>query len=911
MNMRTLLLALLVAVVSSTGALGQSLEKVLSVGEESFKTKDYYVAFRCYETVLQYARSTKLKEDTLYIKYKYAEAARRFNYLQAADSMYTRLLEEAPEKAPDLYARSVFRLAQIKQSRAKDSISLNYNVLNVARLDTARQLYQLFLGDGVFSKLDASSSERDAFRRAAIKGIESCTFAIENDGLVPSDTIYRLSSKINSEFSDLAPVLRGNSLYFSSIKYYGKREKLAKQSRTYSKLHRADFLGTPASGLAEASVQLLPEEGIFNEDHFHTAHTSFSGDGNWMFFSRCYQEKDSIFCTLYRRVDKGDGSWGQPERLTINVDSTKYTSQQPSIARIGDKEWLLFASDRPGTQGGLDLWRSELRPDGSLGEPENLAEINSPSNDATPFYHELSAQLFFSSDREPSFGLYDIFMSYFDGSAWSAPDNLGLPYNSGYNDQYYFLSPEGSQAYFSSDRPESTRFIDSLDACCQDIYGHPIDIYMQLEPTVLGCGKDLTAQAEINVYDLTPGENSNLKVPLDSVKRYHRYRIEVLMPGYRQASDTISLDHRYRGKEKADWTVELDPDYIDLFFTAYDEEMPHLTFSGEKLNILFNGEQPMPGQLPKSYQVSPWEPLFLYAKADFQIYKPVDTVLTFAGINLAACVDTIILPLKVLTIGELDTLIIFYFDNDKPERDRPSLTNREKRYWPLTKLSFEETFDPYYAKKEEYIVYNLRPESIAIDREVRSRMFSIGNEQFLKVGKDTIQVREVGNSLVTVVDTFGVRRQVNTIFDTELRGGLDNLNALCAFLEDYLSTGRDFEMEVQGFCSIRGNMEYNDSLANRRIMCIRLSMEQFNGGVLKEHIRQGRLRLAPKPVGASAAATIFPNPKMNPDRDEGGIYSLPAMLDRRVELRVKGANLNFNPPPGSTSSESNLQIPGQ
>jgi tetratricopeptide (TPR) repeat protein/outer membrane protein OmpA-like peptidoglycan-associated protein len=926
--MRTRILLLSFALLAlAPGAWSQTLDKVFEIGEESFKTKDYYSAFRCYEEVLKYSRAHKLKSDTLYIKYKYAEAAQRFNYLQAADSMYSRLLEEAPysrlleeapEKAQDIYARSVFRLAQVKQSRAKDTIALNYSRLNPERLGEAQQLYERFLDEGLETKLDARPEEREAFRRMASSGIESCAFAIEKGGRVPTDTVFRLSDRINSRFSDLGAVLRENTMFFSSIRHYGKRERLAKQSRTYSKIHRAEFMPGDATLSEAKEEEQLPEEGIFNEDHFHTVHTAFSNDGNWMFFSRCFQQGDTIYCTLYRRIDKGDGTWGKPEYLTINVDSTRYTSQQPSVARIGDKEWLLFASNRPGTQGGLDIWRAELRQDGSFGEPENFTELNSPANDATPFYHELSGQMFFSSDREPSFGLYDIFVSYQDSlGRWKAPDNLGQPFNSGYNDQYYFLSPDGSMAYFSSDRPESMRFKDTLDACCHDIYGHPVNIFVQLELEVLACGEDVTSQAEINIYDLSPGENPALKVPIDSIKRYHQYRIVVNMPGFLQADTTLVIDHRYRGQDTVSLTMKLKPEHVDLFFIAYDQEMPHFTFSGEKLSILLNGEEPMRSLHPERsdhYQVSQWEqPLFLYARADFKIYKPIDTVLTLtADVNLVeTCVDTIILPLEPLKPADLDTLIIFYFDNDKPDRDRPSPTDRSKRYWPLTKFTFEETFEDYYAKKEDYLAYNLRSERIAVDNDVRSRLYVAAEGEFLRVDQDSIRVRRVGNFVETIVDSFLVRGQVNRIFETELRGGLENLNALCAFLEDWLSTGRDFEMEVQGFCSIRGNREYNDSLANRRILCIRLSMEEYNDGVLKEYIQQGQLRLAPKPVGASDATTIFPNPNMNPNRDEGGIYSLPAMLDRRVELRVTGANLNFYRPPTETSSESNLQIPGQ
>lgn len=908
--MRIILLSVLAVLLTLSSGYGQSLEKVLKVGEESFSTKDYYSAFRCYETVLQYAVPAKFDGDTLYVKYRYAEAAQRFNYYQAADSMYTRLLEEAENQNPNLYARSVFNLARVKQSTAKDTINLNFNRLNVARLDTARQLYQLFLSDALFTRLDASAEDKEAFRLAAESGLRSCTFAIENEGLVRADTLYRLGGGINSAFSDLAPVLEGNTLYFSSLKYYGSRERQSRQSRTYSKVLKADFAGT-STGQADTLVEALAQSGLFNEDDVHTAHTAFTGDGRWMFFSRCYQEKDSIRCTLYRRARLGDG-WGKPQLLSINVDSTRYTSQQPSISRdsYSGREWLFFASDRPGSEGGLDIWRCELDSIGNPGIPSPLSVINTPWHEATPFFHTLSGQLYFSSDREPGYGLYDMFISYFDGQNWSAPENLGLPYNSGYNDQYYFLSTDGSQAYFSSDRPESMRFIDTLNACCQDIYSFPINIFMRLEVNVTGCGASLADLAKVSVYDITPGMSDTGLVALDKVKRYHQYRIEVIAEGFRPGLDTIVLDQRFRGHDTARLAINLEPQSIDLYITAFDPGNPRFSFEGEALEILANGESPPAGSPPGSCKVDPTQPLYLFIRADYNAYLPIDTAISFATIDTDGdCVEHLRLPLSVAPPP--DTLIVFYFDNDKPDRDRPSPTDRDKRYWPKTKLSFEETFDPYYAKKEDYMAYILKPDTIRINEAVRARRYTVGNEEYLHVGADSVRVKQEGRYLITVVDTFALRRRVNDVFDTELKGGLENLQRLCAYLEDFVATGRTFEMEVQGFCSIRGNMEYNDSLANRRIMCIRLSLERYNEGVLKPYIDNKTLRLVPKALGASQAASIFPNPTMNPNKDAGGIYSLSAVLDRRVELKVTGTNLRYSNPDTQTSSQTNTQNPRQ
>ena len=126
--MRVVLLSILAGLVFSFTGNSQSLDEVVKVGNQSFDTKDYYNAFRCYESVLDFVAKDKYKGDwdSLYIKYRYAEAAQRFNYFKKADSVYTVLLRESLGNNMDVYARSAFNLARVKQSLAGDTIGCSH-----------------------------------------------------------------------------------------------------------------------------------------------------------------------------------------------------------------------------------------------------------------------------------------------------------------------------------------------------------------------------------------------------------------------------------------------------------------------------------------------------------------------------------------------------------------------------------------------------------------------------------------------------------------------------------------------------------------------------------------------------------------------------------------------------------------
>ncbi len=75
--------------------------------------------------------------------------------------------------------------------------------------------------------------------------------------------------------------------------------------------------------------------------------------------------------------------WSPPELLS-DLNSPAWDGH-PSISPDG--EWLIFASDRPGGWGGLDLYLSRRLPNGRWTPPENMGpHINTPSDDAMPWF---------------------------------------------------------------------------------------------------------------------------------------------------------------------------------------------------------------------------------------------------------------------------------------------------------------------------------------------------------------------------------------------------------------------------------------------------------------------------------------------------------------------------------------------
>src|SRR5690606_14124350 len=96
-----------------------------------------------------------------------------------------------------------------------------------------------------------------------------------------------------------------------------------------------------------------------------------------------------------------------------------------------DGRVVIFSSERPGGDGGRDLWLS-VRTDQGWVEPVNLGpSVNTAGNEENPFLHSDEYTLYFTSDYRPGFGGRDLFMSHrLRGNEWSPAENLGFPINS-------------------------------------------------------------------------------------------------------------------------------------------------------------------------------------------------------------------------------------------------------------------------------------------------------------------------------------------------------------------------------------------------------------------------------------------------------------------------------------------------
>ncbi len=454
--MRKLLLATIL--LATVQVFGQSKKLWLKYADEAFVKKDYTTAISYYtkvlddttvlaELVLPYEvqivnlKTKDFKPDTIkksiqkkeisksdYVTHQLASSYRlNFDYNKAV-TYYKKVIDNG-SYPDDKYAYAL-SLMQIKRYDA--SMAILENLMETSKNDSLKKIYQ--------------------------KSISSCFFALDTNSNKKLIIVKKMdTTTFNVGTSNFAPMYWNSStkLLFTSARKGGVLLNPEKQDSKY---------------LCDLYYTELKDTGWMKPVNFgrpvntglHEGSNVISSD-DIMFFTR-WSDANRNEAFIYMAKMK-DGLFYESYKLSETVNKVGYKSIQPYISFDGTK--LFFSSNKPGGQGGFDLYVCNIDEQGLTGEAKNLGPIiNTSGDESTPFYHSISNTLFFSSTAHTGLGGLDVFKSALntDDSIYAVPKNLGSPINSSKDDAYFILDRIQTKGYFASDRE------DCEGGNCYDIY---------------------------------------------------------------------------------------------------------------------------------------------------------------------------------------------------------------------------------------------------------------------------------------------------------------------------------------------------------------------------------------------------------------------------------------------------------
>ncbi len=680
----------------------------------------------------------------------------------------------------------------------------------------------------------AGTTNANELIKEAEAEIKACEWAKPLSESKAAYEVVRMDN-INTNFTDIAPVQHGNTLYFTSA-FKGKDD-----STYVTNIYQTDLKG---------KVELSDINSTMKGEY--TAHFALNSSGSRVYYN-IGKETDGIFMSeIYYRDKGGDGLWKAPVRLPDTINTRSYTTTQPNIGvdKSTGREVLYFVSDRPGGKGGLDIWYADIDSQGNVGIPKNLSAINTTKDEITPFYFSQANILFFSTEGYQTMGGFDVFYATkSDNGDWSAPTHGGFPLNSSYDDMYYSINGETGRSYFVSNRKGGKCFSPDKDCVCNDMYNFDIKLDLKSETFLASTGEALKG-CSVELLNLETGKSIQLLINKDGnnfdfpLELNMRYRLIGSKAGHR--ADTIDFDTKGIWQSTTIYKkLELRP---NLKLNVYVfEDITNIPINGARVDIyeMASGYTATSVSGSKSGKLIFSEKItgnsFTTSKIEFgktyilygfkEEFAPDSSILVIDAYGASERYeysDSLFLkPFRGLP------LTLFFHD------DHPNPNTRDS----ITYLTYDETYKSYIIRENEYLrnYYGLN----------KTVSFSKANE-------------------------------ISDFFRDSIKGNYQKLMDFSVLMTKFLAFNKNLEIVIEGYASPLADSVYNRLLTSRRISSLINHFYEYENGVLRPYIANKQLTIRIIPFGETKAHTGVSD---NFNDKRNSIYSLAAMRERKVEIK--------------------------
>lgn len=464
-----LTIGLLVALFSSC-----AIQKKIKSADQLYKDNSYYNA------VDLYSEAFEKRENNTKLTYKIAETNRQLKDYVQAEKWYAKT-EELNAKA---WPETRFYKALMMKNQGK--------------YDEASTEFQAFVDEGYTGDVAGLAS------RAKME-IEGCALAKEMKDAKSIAEVDTVAVGLNNTLQDLSPKVIGKDKVLMAALLSENAIELESARDANDDYFTKLYFATNEGGTWKR--EMLSDN--INSSKEHVGNGVISRDGNTMYFTRCSEIPSQVMnCNIYKS-NKVNGEWAEADVLSA-INRKGASTTQPALAydEVGN-EIMYFASNRPGSKGGMDLYYAEMNEEGEFSAPKNLgSNVNTKYDEVTPHYDDVNNKLFFSSEGHPGFGGLDVFsVEGFGGELAEEIVNAGFPINSSADDLYLSLDEKGTKGYMVSNRVGTTS--SRGETCCDDVFKVSLirDLFLSFNFALEGDSLETPVEGvEASLYKVNNGD---------------------------------------------------------------------------------------------------------------------------------------------------------------------------------------------------------------------------------------------------------------------------------------------------------------------------------------------------------------------------------------------------------------------
>ena len=512
--------------------------------------------------------------------------------------------------------------------------------------------------------------EKHPENRSVLNQINSCTFADSLWKVPPSGVLHFES--FNTDGYEFGPTFRSSDLVFTTDSVYDTERKKEDKWTGHS-FYQIRFTELNDNGKSSSEVKNLGKK---VNGKYHDGPCTFCHDGDTMFFTRTNygisainngpkSDPNKLVHLQIMIASKQDPETKEYKKIKSFVhNKSTYSTIHPTLSENG--KMLVFASDMPGGEGGIDLYMTTLDARGKWSKPVNLGKgINTEEDEVFPSFSGDSV-LYFSSNGWLGLGGLDIYRAVWnnDKSLFINPQNMGIPVNSSYDDMSFVQKKNMGICYLASNRPAIKNNDNIYSYEAQSIFLALKIIDGVSNKPLQDCYIEFVSEPDNRTF--TSDQNGSMFSPL---YLQTDYKIRINKAGYKSIEIPAST-MGIAGNDTIRKTVAMESNFkISYTAVVMDEKTkqpipsPAIVWmekEGSKTDTinLATGEllhvELKPNNVYHAYAVK----TNFYSKEKYISTKGID-----AGIGTTNVVDT--LYMKKLEIGEVYKIDNIYYDYNK------------------------------------------------------------------------------------------------------------------------------------------------------------------------------------------------------------------------------------------------------